>query len=118
MEQFVSDPEELDPVAEAEVANEMQRMSDLFDNLCFVRHQAGQKEYGKYTFLGNDVIRMMVEELADTANYCRYQAIKLMILQQRLTEQFEGNGEEQMEELGINTFRGAGRAWEDANKSE
>lgn len=89
---------------------EINRLSELFDNLCAERHTEGQGKYGKLTFLGNDVVRMMLEELADTANYCRYQAIKLMLLQEALERQIAGSGliedgEEQIM-LGVQAFKG------------
>lgn len=97
----------------------MQALAELFDNLCLARHAAGQEEYGQLTFMTNDVIRMLCEELADTANYCRYQFIKLMILQDRLAEELQTVGdEEQLEKLGIGTFQGTGKAWEDANSTD
>jgi hypothetical protein len=73
--------------ARQEELEAFQEISDAFDTLCQERHNEGQKEYGTFTFLGNDVVRMMMEELADTANYCRYQFIKLMILQDALEQQ-------------------------------
>jgi hypothetical protein len=73
--------------------NVLQEYSDSFDKLCQERHLAGQKEYGALTFIGNDVVRMMAEELADTANYCRYQFIKLMMLQEALEAQLSGTEE-------------------------
>jgi hypothetical protein len=69
-----------------------QELSGDFDKLTQDRHDEGAKEYGVFTFLGNDVIRMMAEELADTANYCRYQFIKLMLLQDSLVTQLEEKG--------------------------
>ena len=86
------------------------RLSLLFDNLCSERHAMGQEEYGKLTFLGNDVVRMMLEELADTANYCRYQAIKLMLLQEALELKLAGSdlvkdGEEEIT-VGLQSFKG------------
>lgn len=95
----------------------MQELAELFETLRYVRHQKGQEEYGVATFLENDLIRMMCEELADTANYCQYQFIKLMTLQERLTEMLESTGDEdQLAQMGIGTFRGAGKEWEDANR--
>lgn len=64
----------------------IEEYSAAFDKLTQERHIAGAKEYGVVSFLGNDVIRMMMEELADTANYCRMQFIKLMMLQRMLEE--------------------------------
>ena len=97
----------------------LQRYAEMFDDLCYVRHEAGQLEYGVTTFLGNDVIRMMCEELADTANYARYQFIKLMILQDQLSEFLEGvASEEQLSQMGINSFRGAGKEWTDGNRTD
>lgn len=102
-------PEEEEAVSEAqEFVGRIQELSEAFDALCSERHTAGQEEYGKLTFLENDVTRMMIEELADTANYCRYQAIKLMLLQdfleQKVTEEF-GDGTEEIT-LGVKAFKG------------
>jgi len=80
---------EIDPSdgpSEATAVAAIQNISDAFDVLCQERHDAGVEEYGPFTFLENDVIRMMMEELADTANYCRMQFIKLMLLQEQLED--------------------------------
>jgi len=84
----------------------IEEYSLAFDKLTQERHIAGAKEYGVVTFLGNDVIRMMMEELADTANYCRMQFIKLMMLQHML----EADERIASGELGkdSNGFKGAG----------
>jgi hypothetical protein len=84
-----------------------QEYSDAFDTLTQERHLAGQKEYGTLTFLENDVIRMMAEELADTANYCRYQFIKLMMLQAILEEELEGRPIDDMA-AKFNEWKGVG----------
>ena len=55
-----------------------------FNDLRKKRHEIGQEKYGELTFLGNDVVRMMLEELADVANYVEYQAAKLLLLQRAL----------------------------------
>lgn len=68
------------------LAAAIEEYSASFDKLTQERHIAGAKEYGVVTFLGNDVIRMMMEELADTSNYCRMQFIKLMMLQHMLEQ--------------------------------
>ena len=109
--------DDMEPEEQLEVVEKLQEYAVMFDQLCIVRHEAGQEEYGQFTFLENDIIRMMCEELADTANYARYQFIKLMILQERLAEQLSEN-QEQLEQLGINTFRGTRKAWEDATRSD
>ena len=97
---------------EGHVLSEMMKdASESFDKLCQERHDAGAKEYGVFTFMANDVVRMMAEELADTANYCRMQFIKLMILQKvleadldaRETADDDGNFT-----IGVRAFRGAG----------
>lgn len=88
----------------------MKDASELFDKLCQERHLAGAAEYGTFTFMGNDVVRMMAEELADTANYCRMQFIKIMILQQFLEGQLQdelGEGTEEIT-IGVKAFKGAG----------
>lgn len=86
-----------------------------FDNLCVERHEAGAAEYGKVTFLENDVIRMMLEELADTTNYCRMQAIKLLILQERLEQEMTVKGmikDDNVEvDIGFQAFKGTKDGW-------
>ncbi len=92
-----------------EVAEYLNELSLRFTTLMAERHAAGQEEYGAFTFLGNDVVRMMLEELADTANYCRMQAVKLMMLQDTLEESL-GDGVYDPEkadiEIGFAAFKG------------
>lgn len=99
----------VDPEEAREFVGRIQELSEGFDRLCQERHLKGQEEYGKLTFLGNDVTRMMIEELADTVNYCRYQAIKLMLLQEALEEQLADQLLEEGQEeitIGVKAFRG------------
>jgi hypothetical protein len=91
----------------------LQSYSDMFDALCGKRHEAGAAEYGVFTFLDNDVVRMMAEELADTANYCRMQFIKLMILQSMLEKETDKlKDSEGNITIGVESFRGAKKGWE------
>lgn len=96
------------------LATLLQAKSDQFDKLCAERHEAGAAEYGALTFLGNDVVRMMAEELADTANYCRMQFIKLMVLQDMLEAEFEGKADgEGNITIGVQSFKGTGdKGWQ------
>lgn len=93
----------------------LNELAALFDELCNRRHLEGAKEYGTFTFLGNDVIRMMIEELADTVNYCRYQAIKLLLLQEmlenddKIKEAANATGDIT---VGVESFVGTGKEWE------
>lgn len=99
-------PEEIEAY---ELEGYMNEKAEEFDTLAAERHQAGADLYGPITFLGNDVIRMMLEELADTTNYCRMQAVKLMILQDRLeTELGSKLGPMQSDniEMGFQSFKG------------
>jgi hypothetical protein len=93
----------------ASIADVVNSFSEAFDKLCQERHEAGQAEYGQFTFVGNDLIRMMAEELADTSNYCRMQFIKLMMLQHALEEdpklQALAEGEETIT-IGVGSFKG------------
>lgn len=100
----MDDQSQTDPRPENE-ADYINDLSEAFDKLCEERFRAGQEEYGKFTFLGNDVIRMMMEELADTANYCRMQFVKLMVLQEHIESMIEGTGEVQ---IGAQAFKGVG----------
>lgn len=90
----------------AEINDLFQEYSEAFDRLCQERHNAGAVEYGKFTFLQNDVVRMMMEELADTANYCRMQFIKLMMLQHVIEGSLDIDGTKA--EFGTEAFKGTG----------
>ena len=92
----------------------IQEYSIAFDHLAAERHRVGAEEYGQLTFLGNDVVRMMMEELADTANYCRYQFVKLMFLQDRLEAEMATTfglkeGDDVQINLGAKSFKGVGQ---------
>lgn len=93
-----------------EFVNLINHFGREFEDLCVARHDEGQVKYGKFTFLGNDIVRMMAEELADVANYARYQYVKLMLLQKALEEHLEGTGfvAEGQEEvtIGVQAFKG------------
>lgn len=102
-----------DPTKEEQDAHDLaellQELSSSFDKLCQERHEAGQQEYGVFTFMGNDVIRMMMEELADTSNYCRMQFMKLMFLQMQLEQDPRIAAlEDRSVNLGKEAFKGAG----------
>lgn len=90
---------------EEELAELFNGFSAKFDQLCQARHEAGAAEYGVLTFLGNDVIRMMAEELADTSNYCRMQFMKLMYLQAVLEEELKDKTVPST--IGTESFKGA-----------
>ena len=59
---------------------------DRFAELRRQRHLTGQTEYGEFTFLENDMIRMMLEELADAMNYMEMHAVKLMMLHEQMEQ--------------------------------
>lgn len=91
----------------------LQEMSSAFDKLCQMRHDEGAKEYGTFTFLENDVTRMMMEELADTSNYCRMQFIKLSLLQDMLSQDLEAlTDAEGNIKVGFKAFRGTAKNWD------
>lgn len=98
----------------AKLAEDINAFSAAFDRLCRERHEAGAQEYGPVTFLGNDVIRMMMEELADTANYCRMQFVKLMMLQREVERTLEASGSSEVRSIiGRESFKGASEiGWE------
>jgi hypothetical protein len=100
---------------EEEFAEYLNEKASEFDALCAERHEAGAKEYGAVTFLGNDVVRMMLEELADTANYCRMQGVKLLMLQEHLEADlfekenmsgFNQGGDTDNIQIGFEAFKG------------
>lgn len=87
--------------------------SITFDKLCQQRYEIGAQEYGPFTFLENDVIRMMAEELVDIANYARMQFVKLMIMQGALVgEVRKTDSQAVVESFGMNSFKGAKDGWQ------
>jgi hypothetical protein len=98
-----------------EVVKYLNEKSLQFIQLRDDRNAAGAEEYGAITFLGNDVIRMMLEELADTANYCEMQAIKLLILQERLEAEMTEHGMiedgDAKVDIGFQSFKGTKDGW-------
>jgi hypothetical protein len=51
--------------AEKDLIEEINAAVEAFQYLISERHRDGAERYGEITFLGNDVVRMMLEELAD-----------------------------------------------------
>lgn len=76
--------------------------ANAFENLCEARHHIGVQEYGKYTFLENDTIRMALEEVADLRNYATMTGIKLMLVAAGLQDSGIGLSE---------PFKGTGEGW-------
>lgn len=82
---------------------ELQEMEDVFLNLVQQRHETGQVEYGEFTFLENDMIRMMLEELADVVNYARMHAVKLLMYAKSLEDELEKSD---TPNIGFQSFKG------------
>lgn len=103
--------EEVEAYQLTEIVNEL---GEEFDALCQERHNIGADKYGPLTWMENDVVRMMIEELADTANYCRYQSVKLMLLQKQLEIQLAGEFTPDADDnisIGVKAFRGTKEGW-------
>lgn len=97
--------------AEASAVNDfMVECAEQFAELCEQRHKEGEEKYGAFTWMGNDIVRMMIEELADTVNYCQYQAVKLMMIQAYLEAELNDklmDGEDVEEiTIGVKAFKG------------
>lgn len=90
----------------------MERYAQLFDNMCRERHELGQQKYGEFTFLGTDTVRMLMEELADAANYSRYMFIKLGILNEYLHQQANEVADDSGQiNIGAQAFKGTKEGW-------
>lgn len=63
---------------------EIQKHSEEFDILTQLRHDAGAEEYGPLAFLENNMFAFAYEEFADTANYVRFNFIKLRLVEEKL----------------------------------
>lgn len=76
----------------------MNDLSQEFDARTLERHEVGQKKYGEFSFLEKDMFEEAILECLDTANYMRYQYIKLRMIQMalasdpRLTELADADG--------------------------
>lgn len=87
-----------------EIFPAIQLYSTAFDNLCQIRHDKEKP----FEFIGEDIITEFMEALADCANMCREQFIKLMFLQSVLTDQTKHLSEDgENIELGIAAFKGS-----------
>lgn len=93
-----------DGVYEATIA----RANTLFEEMCRQRHETGELDYGHNTFIANDTLQMLLEELVDTSNTARYTFVRLLILNERLVNEMEGQG---VEVLGAQAFKGTGEGW-------
>lgn len=57
-----------------------------FEILCAKRARVGAEEYGQFKYLGNDMYKMIIEELADMANYIRFLYVKIRLHQANLID--------------------------------
>lgn len=106
------DQDKINEDGQNELSGIFNQFAKEFFELRTKRHEAGAAEYGAFTFLGNDVVRMMMEELADTANYCEMQFIKLRFLQDALEEDQKGKVNKDGEiTLGLKAFKGTKAGW-------
>lgn len=78
---------------EETLARLIQEGSAMFDASCQERHEAGAADYGTFGFLGNDTLRMAMEELVDLANYARYTFVKLWLLVNQLEDFHKQSGD-------------------------
>lgn len=69
---------------EVELAEQLAKYSQEFDELTQERHIKGAETYGPVNFMSVDTIRMAMEEVADLSNYARYTYIKLCLLRDAL----------------------------------
>lgn len=91
----------------------IRKASETFTRLRAIRHETGEEKYGRFTFVQNDVVRMMLEELADLCNYAEYQAAKLLCLQVALEEDPELNAltRDGSISIGVQAFKGTKEGW-------
>jgi hypothetical protein len=59
---------------------------DAFNEHTHSRHMMGAEKYGENTFLDKDLIQMCLDEIADAANYLRYQYAALYVRRKQLEE--------------------------------
>jgi hypothetical protein len=59
---------------------ELEELSDLYEEVCKARHAMGAQKYGPIDFMNNNIAKMLLEELVDIGNYSRYLFIKVSIM--------------------------------------
>ena len=64
--------------------DKVSKLENDFIGLIESRARTGAEEYGEFTFMKNNTFDMMIEELADIVNYCRFTYIKLRIFQEEV----------------------------------
>lgn len=100
----------------AEFVASIEQAEGMFDRMCAERMEKGRTDYGALAFLGNDVVRMLMEELVDIANYSRMQFVKLAILQGQFEDLLVEKGVTPTEAgdigIGFNSFKGVGEGWQ------
>lgn len=89
-----------------------EELSEKFFNLRQHRMQQASQE-DMLNFLGEDVIMSMMELLADIANYCDKQFIKLAILQTYLKGELDEKGVDS-DNIGLKAFQRSSEAWKDS----
>lgn len=93
-----------------EISELFQEYSDRFFELRVKRHEKDTS--APFAFLSADVVTAMMESLADLANRCEMEFIKLALLQRYLSEDLEdkGIGNEDVR-IGLKAFRGSKDEW-------
>lgn len=82
-------------------------LSKEFDEFTQARHEVGQEKYGTFSFLEKDIFQEALMEIADCANYMRYQYIKLRMLQMAIASDprvEDLKAEDGSVSIGINSF--------------
>jgi hypothetical protein len=105
---------EQQPTPEPDMAQLFDELSEKFFALRQTR-MAQQKD--PFGFLSDDVIMAMMETLADIANMCDMQFVKLALLQSSLSEDLKEKGvEDGQVNVGLGAFQSSSAHWK-ANKS-
>jgi hypothetical protein len=80
----------------------LELLAKEFDEMCAARLDIGAAEYGPTAFVSADTIQMMLEELSDIVNYCKFTYIKLRLYQERLIAMEEFDYEVRTDSAGDN----------------
>jgi len=82
-----------------------------FEEECQARHKRGAEKYGPVKFLeeDNDLARMLMEELADAANYARYFYVRMYVISRLAGEALVAQADTPLGPSGIvNPYRKEG----------
>ena len=99
-----------------ELQARLEQLFEEFEHRRMERMEVGAQEYGRTTFMENDVFAMIYEEFLDIANYAAMLYAKLRILEETLASSLDtpdtpsGDSSGEQLSLGFGSFTPGGQS--------